>query len=114
LLEGDGLAGVEAGLLVAGGSDSSITPLNPMLGIYGAKTHTHPFQRLEVYEAVRLFTLNAAAIGFEENVKGSIEAGKYADFAVMSEDPFVAEAEALKEMKVAMTILGGNIVYSKF
>ena len=105
---------LEAGLLVAGGSDSSITPLNPMLGIYGAKTHTHPFQRLEVYEAVRLFTLNAAAIGFEENVKGSIEAGKYADFAVMSEDPFVAEAEALKEMKVAMTILGRNIVYSKF
>ncbi len=105
---------LEAGLLVAGGSDSSITPLNPMLGIYGARTHTHPFQRLEVYEAVKLFTLNAAAIGFEENLKGSMEAGKYADFAVLSEDPFTAEAEALKDMRVAMTILGGNVVYSKF
>ncbi len=104
---------LEAGLLVAGGSDSSITPLNPMLGVYGAKTHTHPFQRLEVYEAVKLFTLNAAAIGFEEHLKGSIEVGKYADFAVMSEDPFTAEPEAIRDMTVAMTILGGDVAYAK-
>ncbi len=104
---------LEAGLLVAGGSDSSITPLNPMLGVYGAKTHTHAFQRLEVYEAIKLFTLNAAAIGFEEHLKGSIEAGKYADFAVMSENPFTVPPEEIQNIIVAMTILDGTVAYAK-
>lgn len=104
---------LEAGLLVAGGSDSSITPLNPMLGVYGARCHTHAYQRLEIYEAIKLFTLNAAAIGFEEMDKGSITPGKLADFTVVSEDPFASEPELLKDIQVDITILGGRIVYSR-
>jgi len=104
---------LEAGLLVAGGSDSSITPLNPMLGVYGARCHTHAYQRLEIFEGIKLFTLNAAAIGFEEMDKGSISPGKLADLAVVSEDPFASEPELVKDIKVDKTVLGGRIVYSR-
>jgi len=104
---------LEAGLLVAGGSDSSITPLNPMLGVYGARCHTHPYQRLEIYEGIKLFTLNAAAIAFEEMDKGSITVGKLADMAVVSEDPFSSEPEHVKDIQVDKTILGGQVVYSR-
>lgn len=104
---------LEAGLLVAGGSDSSITPLNPMLGVYGARCHTHSYQRLEVYEGIKLFTINAAAIGFEENDKGTISEGKLADMAIVSENPFICEPERIKDITVEMTIVGGKIVFSR-
>ena len=63
-------------------------PLNPMLGIQEAVTREpFPEEQVSVMNALRLYTVNAAYASFEEGVKGSIEVGKLADFAVLSDDP---------------------------
>jgi hypothetical protein len=104
---------LEAGLLVAAGSDSSITPIDPMLGVFSAVTHSQPEQRLSVYEAVKLFTINAAYIGFEEKEKGSITSGKLADMVVLDRDPLTETTEAISEISVRATILGGEVVFGE-
>jgi len=60
---------------------------------------------------LKAYTLNSAYATFEENLKGSIEEGKLADFVVLSEDPTTIEKTKLKEIKVHMTFIGGKIVY---
>jgi predicted amidohydrolase YtcJ len=50
-------------------------------------------------------------VGFEENDKGTLEVGKLADIAVLAEDPFEIQAERIKELRVEMTIVGGEIKY---
>ena len=57
------------------------------------------------------YYVNAARIGFEEQLKGTIELGKLADFAVLSDNPYSVEPEEVGDIKVEMTIVGGNIVY---
>ncbi|NPV69965.1 MAG: amidohydrolase [Firmicutes bacterium] len=102
---------LEAGLLVGGGSDSSITPINPMLGVHSAVNHSHCEERLSVFESLRLFTLDAAALAFEEGAKGTITPGKLGDIAVLAENPFTADTDSLKDITVQMTIVGGKVVY---
>ena len=75
------------GLLMAGGSDSPVTRIDPLAGIAAAASHPHTEEALPVIEAIRLFTLNGARFAFEEDEKGSIETGKAADLVVLSEDP---------------------------
>ncbi len=104
----------DAGILVAGGSDCPMEPLNPLLGIQEAVTR-EPFaeERLSVEEALRIYTVNAAYISCEENVKGSIEVGKLADFTVLSEDLLIAEPYRISRITVEMSILGGQVIFSK-
>jgi predicted amidohydrolase YtcJ len=104
----------DAGILVAGGSDCPMEPLNPMLGIQEAVTR-EPFmeQRLSVEEALRMYNVNAAYISGEEDTKGSIEVGKIADFTVLSEDPLTAEPNKVACIKVEMSILGGQVIFNK-
>jgi len=66
---------------------------------------------VQTNEALRLFTINSAKIGFEEDIKGSIEKGKLADFVVLSRDPYQVPHDEIGNITVEMTILGGNIVY---
>lgn len=103
---------LEAGLLVAGGSDSNITPISPLFGVTSCLVHSQPAQRLALYEALKLFTINAAAIGFEEDVKGSLKAGKYADITIVEGDIWTTLPEEIQHMKVLYTIVGGKIQYS--
>ena len=70
-----------------------------------------PEEGLSVMEAIRLYTVNSAYAGFEETLKGSIEAGKLADFIVLHEDPFEVPVDGLKEMQVAITVIGGQVVH---
>ena len=63
-------------------------------------------------DAIKMYTVNAAYAGFEENVKGTIEPGKLADLVVLSLNPLEVELEQLKDIEVEMTILGGKITYS--
>jgi hypothetical protein len=58
-----------------------------------------------------MHTTTASWVGFEENDKGSLEAGKLADIAVLAEDPFEIQPEKIKDLKVEMTIVGGEIKY---
>jgi predicted amidohydrolase YtcJ len=62
---------------------------------------------------LRVYSVNAAFASFEEDVKGSIEVGKLADFTVLSHDPFAVKPDKIRDITVEMTIVGGKIVYSK-
>ncbi len=102
------------GIITMGGSDFPVEPVSPVLGIYAAVARKKFTQeRLNIDEALRLFTINAAYGSFEEDVKGSIEKGKLADLVVLSQDPYKAKPEQIKEIKVEMTIVGGKIVYTR-
>ena len=94
-----------------GGSDAPVTKMSPLKGIQACVLHPNQQERITLYEALKLFTVNAARIGFEENSRGSIEPGKLADFTVLNENPYSVKPEAIGDIKVEMTILGGNIVY---
>jgi predicted amidohydrolase YtcJ len=102
---------LDAGLLVAGGSDSFVTPLWPLLGIHSAVNHSNPTERIDLQRAIEMFTINAARIGFEEKDKGSLEVGKLGDLVVLSEDPFQVDPTRLKDIKVERTVVGGKTVY---
>jgi predicted amidohydrolase YtcJ len=100
-------------ILVSGGSDSPITRMNPLGGIQVCLTHPIKEQRIELYEALKIFTINGAKIGFEEKLKGSIEEGKLADFVVLSEDPNRVPHDKIGNIGVEMTIVGGKVVYKR-
>lgn len=105
---------LKAGVITMGGSDAPVEPVSPLLGISAAVArNTFSQERLTIEEALRLYTMNAAHGSFEEEEKGSIEKGKLADLVVLSKDPCKVAPEQIKNIKVEMTIVGGNIVYAR-
>jgi len=109
-----------AGLTIAAGSDFPVVPHQPLLGIYAAVTrvteqnqHLLPDEVITPYQAMMMYTINAATASGEESIKGSITPGKLADLVVLSDDPLAVKPEKIKEIKVEMTIIGGKIVWSK-
>jgi len=105
---------LKKGVTTMGGSDAPVEPVSPILGIYAAVARkAFPQERLTVDEALRLYTINAAYGSFEEDVKGSIEKGKFADLAVLSQDPYKTTPGRIREIKVETTIVDGNIVYTR-
>jgi predicted amidohydrolase YtcJ len=110
---------LDAGLLVAGGTDSPVVPFNPFWnlyhmasrdtisdGVYGAdqKIASRPL-------LLRLVTINYAKLIGEEKTRGSIEPGKLADFAVLTDDFLTAKPETIRDMKALSTWVGGREVY---
>jgi predicted amidohydrolase YtcJ len=104
---------IEAGLIVAGGSDSDLTPMNPLLGIHSAVNHPNDEYSISVIDAIKLFTINGAKAVFEEKTKGSIEKDKVADMVVLDIDPFETSPSKLREISVVATIKEGNILFMK-
>lgn len=104
---------VRPGLLVAGGSDSTVTPLGPLIGVHAAVNHTNPAERISVYEALALYTINAARIGFTETDRGSLETGKLGDLVVLGQNPFEIDPRTIKDIPVEMTVIGGAVVHQK-
>jgi len=108
----DPIAGLmAAGILLGGGSDAPVTPLDPLLGIQAAVMHSRREERLTTYQALRLFTSDAARLAFEEQRKGTLEEGKQADLVVLSANPLEVRPEDLRQIRVLMTIHRGRIVY---
>jgi predicted amidohydrolase YtcJ len=103
---------IEARIRVGGGSDSTVTPLNPLYGVHCAVNHSNPAERLDVERALRLYTLDNAYLAFEEADKGSIEVGKLGDLVILDDDPTAVAPEAIAEIPVAMTVAGGEIVHA--
>jgi len=104
---------IRKGVLVTGGSDCPVEPISPLLGIYAAVgREKFPQERITVEEALRIYTINAAYVSFEEKIKGSIEAGKLADLVVLSDDLRKIEPSKIKDVRVELTIIGGKIVYT--
>jgi predicted amidohydrolase YtcJ len=104
---------LDEGILVSGGSDTPVTKMNPLGGMQACVNHPTKEQRIDVYEAIEMFTVNGAKIGLEEDIKGSIEPGKLADFVVLSDDLYHVHREKIGDIKVEMTIMGGKIVYER-
>ncbi len=99
------------GVLMAGGSDSPVTKIDPLLGIEAAANHLHSEERLPVLEAIKLFTINGAKFAFEEDEKGSIEIGKRADLVILSEDPCSVAPEKIGKIRIEMTLVDGKIAF---
>jgi predicted amidohydrolase YtcJ len=107
------------GVIIAGGSDSpGYWPVDPLRDISACVSRRMrwgevwvPEERISVAEAFAMHTTTASWVGFEESDKGTLEAGKLADIAVLAEDPFEIQPEKIKDLKVEMTIVGGEIKY---
>jgi predicted amidohydrolase YtcJ len=110
---------LDEGFLVVGGTDSSVVPFNPFWeiyhfhtrdtisdGVYGADQRVRSRQTL-----LRMITINYAKLTGEDKTKGSIEPGKLADFAVLSDDILKVPAKQMLEMKALATYVGGKEVY---
>jgi len=118
---------LKAGVKINGGSDhmvkldasTSINPYNPFLAMWSMVTRTTekgtvilPDEAISREDALRIYTINNAFASFEEDIKGSIEPGKLADMAVLSEDILTCPDSRIKDIVSELTITGGRIVYS--
>ena len=118
---------LEGGAVLSFGSDWPGTnaawyPAKPLLGIYAAVTRQtldgepeggwFPEQRIDVETAIRAYTINNAYAAREEDEKGSIVAGKLADFTILDRDLTAIPAAEIKDVRVLGTIVGGRVVYA--
>lgn len=114
---------LDAGATLVFGSDWTVAPLSPILGIYAAVTRATfdgknprgwvPEQKITVEEAVRAYTSSCAYAEFAESLKGTLEPGKLADIAVLSRDIFRIDPDQIQKTDVVYTIAGGRIVFGK-
>jgi predicted amidohydrolase YtcJ len=105
---------IEERIITVGGSDCPIEPISPLRGIWAAVSRKpFPEQRITVSAALRMYTIDAAFASFEEDIKGSIEVGKLADFVVLSNDPRRVPIKQTKEIEVEMTLVGGSMVFTR-
>lgn len=112
---------LDSGGVLAFGSDSPVAPLNPIWGVYAAVTRRTlddknpngwiPEQKISVLETVRAFTWGSAYAEFQDNIKGTLEPGRLADFVMLSDDIFTIDPVKIRDAKVVMTIVNGKIVY---
>jgi predicted amidohydrolase YtcJ len=111
---------LETGIPVPGASDYGPGPFEPLMAIQSMVTRKDfsgtvwgPRQRVTVDEALTIGTINGAYASHEEPVKGSITAGKYADFVMLERDPHDVDPDTIKEIKVLRTVVGGKTVHPK-
>lgn len=102
---------ISTGLLTGGGSDSMVSPLDPMFGIHAAVNHPNVEQRIFLEEAIKLYTIWAAALAFQENEKGSLQPGKLADMVVLEKDIRKVDLSEIKNVKISGTLYRGQVVY---
>ncbi len=109
---------LDYGIPVAPASDYMPGPFSPLMAIQSMVTRKDfdgriwgPNQRITVEQALRICTLNGAYASFEENLKGSITAGKLADFVVLADDPHEVDPDQIKEIQVARTVVGGGTMH---
>lgn len=112
---------LDHGIRMSFGSDWTVAPLDPILGIYAAVTRRttdganpngwYPEQKISVKEAIECYTINNAYAAFEEKEKGSISVGKLADLVVLSDDILSIDPVKIESVKVEMTVLGGKTIY---
>jgi predicted amidohydrolase YtcJ len=108
---------------LAFGSDWPVAPLSPIEGMYAAVTRATldgkrpsgwiPEQKVTAAEAIEAYTMGAAYAEFMEREKGSIAPGKLADLVLLSGDPTAIAPEAIRNLTVRLTVVGGRVVYSR-
>ena len=102
-------------IVVPGASDYGPGPFEPLMAIQSMVTRRDyrgrewgPEQKVSVDEAMRIATMNGAFASYEERAKGSITAGKYADFVILEKDPHDVEPNTIKDIRVVRTVVGGT------
>jgi predicted amidohydrolase YtcJ len=114
---------IDAGLHIINGSDAPVELVNPFHGLYAGVTRKgrdeqpengwFAHQSMTREEALKAITIWAAEAHFEEKIKGSLEPGKLADFAVIDTDYMNCEENKIKDIETLMTIIGGEVVYKR-
>jgi hypothetical protein len=109
---------LDAGIRATAGSDFSPGPFAPLMGMQGMVTRTGwdntswgVNQRITVAEAIRVNTINGAYAAHEEAIKGSISVGKLADFVMLADDPHTVKPDAIKDIPIVRTVVGGVTVH---
>ena len=112
---------IDHGAILINGSDVPVEPINPIASFYASTTRKtlkgfpdfgyEPKQKMTRIEALKSYTLNAAYGAFEENIKGSIEIGKYADFTVFSQNLITIPEDKILDTKILYTIVNGVVEY---
>jgi len=107
---------VRRGMRFSVHSDNPVTPVNPLFAVWIAVNRRTSGgrllgaeERIDVEDALRAVTIDAAWVLGEDHLKGSISNGKFADFVVLSEDPLSVEADRIREIEVLATVLGGRL-----
>lgn len=103
------------------GSDWFVAPPIPLMGIYAAVTRRTlddknpdgwvPEQKVSVEQALKAYTINGAYASFDEEIKGSLEQGKLADFVILDQNLFTIDPATIRDVKVLKTYVGGKLVY---
>ncbi|MBP1720171.1 MAG: Amidohydrolase family [Deltaproteobacteria bacterium] len=108
------------GIRLGFSSDAPVAEPNPLIGIRDAVCRRTPSGKefgpaecLTAEQALSLYTREAAYFSFEENDRGTLEEGKFADLVVLDKDPTQVGPEEIPTCKVKMTVVGGKIVYSQ-
>ena len=114
---------IDQGGIIAAGSDYWVSPFNPFYGMHAAITRQDrnnnppggwfPEQKMTRQEALKAYTRWPAYVEFSEDIKGSITAGKLADFVVIDRDYFIMPSNEIHQIQVLRTVLGGETVYLK-
>ena len=114
---------LKSGIPIVNGTDVPVEPLNPIASFYASVTRKtlqgtpdggyEPAEKMTREQALRSYTLDAAYGAFEEGIKGSITVGKLADFTIYNQDLMKVAEKELLNTEIAMTIFGGEIVYTK-
>jgi predicted amidohydrolase YtcJ len=114
---------LRSGARIVNGTDAPVEPLSPIACFYASVTRKtlsqqpaggyEPEERMSREQALRSYTLDAAYGAFEENIKGSVEVGKLANFTVLSKDIMKVPEEEILGTQIAMTIVNGKVVYSR-
>lgn len=113
---------LDAGATLAFGSDWAVAPASPIMGIYAAATRKTlddqnpdgwvPAQKITAEQALMAYTKHAAYASFEEEIKGTLEVGKLADFVILTEDITRVKADKIKDIQVFQTFVAGEQVYN--
>ncbi|KKM39480.1 hypothetical protein LCGC14_1564690 [marine sediment metagenome] len=106
---------LDGGVMLISGSDCPIEDPSPILGLHALVTRNGfvPEQCITMEEALKTYTINAAYGAFENNIKGSIELGKLADFVILDKNPLNVHSDKIKDIQILETIIRGKSVYKK-
>jgi len=114
---------LESGAVIINGTDAPVEPVDPIACYFASVTRQtlagtphggyEPDQKMTREQALKTYTLDAAYGAFEENIKGSIEVNKLADFTVFTQDLLNVSDKELLETDILYTIVGGEILYEK-
>lgn len=114
---------LDKGVVIANGTDVPVEPVNPVACYYASVSRKtlegtpeggyEPAQKMNRMQALRSYTIDAAYAGFEEDIKGSVEVGKLADFTVFNQDIVEVAEDQLLDTEVTYTFVDGKVAYQK-